>query len=396
VRPRGTRIASFLQLAIASTASLIALTPEVLRSTGGIPAHIAGRFRNPIGFQQSAFGQYFVFDRRSHAVFGVDESLQSAWEIIQIGAEPGRIIDPTAFACAPDGTFVVADAPNNRERIQIFSPAGFRIGGFFLPGRLRARVIFENIVLNGIGTLQYTGSSILMSWPETGGLVTEYGLGGTPTRTFGDLRQTGHESDREVHLALNSGIPLVDPAGGFFFVFQTGEPVFRKYDRAGRLIFERRMQGREVDAAVASLPTTWPTRKSEDGDLPLVHPTIRTAAVDRAGHLWVSFVVPYTYVFDHDGDKVRTVQFRAAGIVAPNGLFFGKNDRILVTPGLYAFDRAGGAGSTGRAGTAGGAGRAGWVGTVATPSAPSIRPILPVLPFLPVLPILPFLPSETP
>ena len=51
----------------------------------------------------------------------------------------------------------------------------------------------------------------------------------------------------------------------------------------------------------------------------------------------VSFVVPYTYVFDRDGDKTRTVQFRAAGIIAPNSLFFGNGDRILVTPGLYEF-----------------------------------------------------------
>ena len=37
---------------------------------------------------------------------------------------------------------------------------------------------------------------------------------------FGSLRATGQEDDREVHLALNSGIPLADPTGGFFFVFQ--------------------------------------------------------------------------------------------------------------------------------------------------------------------------------
>jgi hypothetical protein len=389
---------------MATAASMLALTPEVLKSTGGIPAHIAGRFRNPIGFQQSAFGQYFIFDRRSHAVFGVDESLENAWEIIQIGAEPGRILDPTAFAVAPDGTFVVADAPNNRERIQIFSPAGFRTGGFFLPGRLRARVIFENIVFNGIGTLQYTGSSILMSWPETGGLVTEYGLGGTPTRTFGELRQTGHEGDREVHLALNSGIPLVDPTGGFLFVFQTGVPVFRKYDREGRLLFERRIQGREVDTALASQPTTWPRRKTEEGELPLVHPTIRTAAVDRTGHLWVSFVVPYTYVFDPEGDKVRTVQFRAAGIVAPNGLFFGKHDRILVTPGLYAFARMGPGGRAGAAGQARGAGSAAGAEQregaepIVRPGQPtqSIPPVLPVRPILPIPPVPPIPPSETP
>ena len=317
--------------------ALLAINVDVLRSTGAIPPHIAGRFRDPTGFQQSGAGQYFVFDRRSHVVFGVDEQQASAWEIVHIGGESGRIIDPTAFAVEPDGTFVVADAPNGRERIQIFTPAGFRIGGFLLPGRLRPRVVFDGFVLNGIGSLQYTGTSILMSQPDTGALVTEYTLSGGANRTFGQLRQTGHEADRELHLALNSGIPLVDPAGGFFFVFQTGHPIFQKYDADGRLLFERHIQGREIDAALARMPTTWPKRRTEEGEIPLVQPTIRTAAVDRDGNLWISFVVPYTYVYDKDGDKIRTVQFRAAGIMAPNSLFFGKKNRVLVTPGLYEF-----------------------------------------------------------
>jgi hypothetical protein len=317
--------------------SLTALTPDVLRSSGAVPPHIAGKFREPTGFQQAASGQYFVFDRRAHVVHGIDADRASSWEIVHIGAEPGRIIDPTAFAVEPSGTFVVADAPNGRERIQIFTPAGFRIGGFMLPGRLKTRVTIGSAVLNGIGSLQYTGTSVLMSQPDTGALVTEYGLNGGASRSFGRLRRTGHEDDREVHLALNSGIPLVDPNGGFFFVFQTGEPMFQKYDAAGALVFERRIQGREIDQFVANLPTAWPTRQTSDGELALVAPTIRTAAVDPAGNLWVAFVLPYTYVYDRDGDKVRTVQFRAAGILTPNSLFFGKNGRVLVTPGLFEF-----------------------------------------------------------
>jgi hypothetical protein len=320
--------------------SVAALKPDVLRSAGAVPAHVAGRFREPTGFQQSSSGQYFVFDRRGHTVYGLDERQSSAWEIIQIGAEPGRIIDPTAFAVEPNGTFAVADAPNNRERIQIFSQAGFRIGGFLLPGRLKMRVTLDNAVLNGIGSLQYTGASILMSQPDTGALITEFALNGGVTRTFGRLRRTGHEDDPELHLALNSGIPLVDPRGGFFFVFQTGEPTFQKYDDAGQLLFERHIEGREIDQLVAALPTRWPTRRTADGEMPLVTPTIRTAAVDRDGRLWIAFVVPYTYVYDADGDKIRTVQFRGAGLVQPNSLFFGKDGRILVTPGLYEF-RAG-------------------------------------------------------
>src|ERR1700704_3678426 len=139
-------------------------------------------------------------------------------------------------------------------------------------------------------------------------------------------------------LCKAGGGPPIDPHGGFFFVFQTGEPAFRKYDAAGRLVFERRIQGREIDEFVARLPTTWPRRRTEDGDLPLVAPTIRTAAVNAAGHLWISFVEPFTYEFDADGDKIRTVQFRAAGLLSPNSLFFDKGGQLLVTPGLYMFD----------------------------------------------------------
>jgi len=322
---------------------LTAMKPDILQSANAVPAHVAGRFREVAGFQQAASGQYFVFDRRAHTVYGLDEQQSSSWEIVQIGTESGRIIDPTAFAVAPDGTFVVADVPNGRERIQIFTPAGFRIGGFLMPGRAKPRVVLGNSVLNGIGSLQYTGTSILLSQPETGGLVAEYTLQGSVNRLIGSLRRTGHEDDPEVHLALNSGVPLVDPAGGFFFVFQAGEPTLQKYDRDGTLVFERRLAGVEIDPLIAGQPTTWPKRKTSEGEMALVTPTVRTAAVDGGGHLWISFVVPYTYVYDRDGDKIRAVQFRGAGVVAPNSLFFGKNGRVLVTPGLYEFE-AGGAG----------------------------------------------------
>ncbi len=327
-----------MKIWLAASLLALAIGPEVIRSVDAIPAHVAGRFRDPFGFERSASGQYFVFDRRSQIVYGLDSHGETMWEIVHIGNEPGRILNPFAFSVAPDGTFAVGDAPQNRERIQIFTPAGFRIGGFTLPGAPRARVSVDGLVLNGIGSLLYTGSSIFLSQPDAGSLVTEYTTTGTLVRSFGELRHTGHEPDRAVHVALNTGLPLVDPHGGFFFVFQTGEPVFRKYDTEGRLSFERLIQGREIDPLVARLPNLWPTRTPESGEIPFVPPTIRTAAVDPAGHLWVSFAEPVTYEFDSDGDKIRAVQFRAAGIVSPNHMSFDERGRILVTPGLFVFE----------------------------------------------------------
>jgi len=316
-----------------------AMRVEILTSAGGLPPEIVGVYREPAVFQQVASGQYLVFDRRAHAVFGVDAAATTTWKLVDIGQEPGRVLDPSAFDAEPGGSFVVADAPGGRERIQIFAAGGRRLGGFSLPGRSAPRVTLGNLVLSGIGSLQYTGASVLMSQPETGALMTEFGLGGTPTRSIGALRRTGHEADSDVHLALNTGLPLVNPRGGFYYVFQAGIPMFRKYDADGRLVFERHIEGVELDQAIAGLPTVWPRRPGDgrEANLPLVTPMVRTAAVDGQGNLWVVLVQPFTYVYDADGNKTRVVQFRAAGPLAPSSLFFASSGRLLAAPGCFEF-----------------------------------------------------------
>lgn len=310
-------------------------TVDVLKSVSSLPPHIVGLFRDPIGFKQTANGDYYVFDRRGHTVYLVDAKATEARKLVQIGAEDGKLIEPSAFDVAINGSFAVADAPNGRERVQIFDAAGVRTGGFILPGRGVMRVVLGTISLNGVGTLSFDGRSMLMSHTETGWLITQYALDGTPLRSIGQLRKTGHESDRDLHLALNSGIPLADPNGGFYFVFMAGEPAFRKYDANGQLLYERAIQGREIDPLIAAIPDRWPKRAG--GEQPLVAPTIRTAAVDRSGRLWVSFAIPFSYVYDAAGEKIRTVQFRAAGLITPSSLWFNQEGRVLVTPGCYEF-----------------------------------------------------------
>lgn len=315
-----------------------ALRVDVLRPVGALPPHITGLFEEPVAFQQVANGYYFVFDRRAHAIYMVDPERTTARKVVDVGQEEGRIIQPGGFDTASEGSFVVADVPRGQERIQIFGPGALRTGGFFLAGRSMPQVILGNYAVTGISSLQFTSGSIFVSEPERGSLITEYSASGTPQRTIGRLRDTGYEQERDLHLALNAGLPLIDPTGGFFYVFLTGQPMFRKYDANGTLLFERHIEGREIDDLLAAQPTKWPTRRIEDREVPFVQPMIRTAAVDPQGQLWVSMIVPYTYVYDTHGDKTRTVQFSATGVVSPTSLFFTRASHILVTPGCYEFD----------------------------------------------------------
>jgi hypothetical protein len=308
---------------------------EERRATGSLPAHVAAAFDEMAACTLSPPGDYVIFDRRAHAVYTIAKGDEAPKRIVQIGSETGRIIRPTAFNSAPDGSFVVADAPGNQQRVQFFTASGTTLGGFTMPGRGVPQITLGDLVLSGLGTLEYTGQTVLISQPELGSLVVEYLPTGTPLRTFGDLRETGQEKDPQVHHALNVGITLLNPRGGYYFVFLSGVPLFRKYDAAGKLVFERHIEGVELDPYVGKLPTTWPRRR---GEIPIVPATVRTAAVDPDGNLWISLAAPFTYVYDPSGDKRRTFQFRGAGIISPTSFFFTRDRRVLVTPGCYAFD----------------------------------------------------------
>ena len=310
---------------------------ETIRSVGGLPAHIAGRFNDQSICRQTEAGTFLVFDRRSHTVYSVDATSTAPTEIVQIGAEPGRLLQPYAFDARDDGTFVVADAPENRTRIQMFLASGSRLGGFQLPA-VAFPLLLDGLAITGLGSLVLSDRSVFFSQPESGSLIVERGLDGVSSRAFGELRESGHEQDKPLHAVLNSGLVVLNPEGGFYYVFVAGRPAFRKYDALGTMIFERHIEGLELDAYMRDRPRAWPTRKAGDGQFPLVRPAVRAAAADRSGNLWISLDVPFTYVYDRAGEKTRIVQWRGAGVLAPNGISFTAAGQLLATPGCYLFN----------------------------------------------------------
>ncbi|MYD85329.1 MAG: hypothetical protein F4Y14_03600, partial [Acidobacteria bacterium] len=100
---------------------------EILHSTGGLPPHIVGTFREPSVFQQAPDGRYFVFDRRGHAVHRIAPDRTVTTRLVQVGPEDGRILGASTFDLGPRSRFVVADAPGGRERVQIFDLDGGRL-----------------------------------------------------------------------------------------------------------------------------------------------------------------------------------------------------------------------------------------------------------------------------
>jgi hypothetical protein len=310
---------------------------ETFRAVGGLPAHIAGRFEDLTICRQTSTGAFLVFDRRQHRVFNVPPAADAPTELVTIGAEPGRLLQPYAFDAGADGTFVVADVPASRGRVQVFLASGSRLAGFAMPSA-GSPLLVDGVAVTGLASLVAGRSSVFLSQPESGSLIVERGFDGVSARAFGELRATGQEHDRPLHHALNSGFVVINPEGGFYYVFAAGVPAFRKYDERGALVFERHVEGVELDAYMRDRPTVWPRRKTESGEVPLVRPIVRAAVADGSGSLWLSLDVPFTYVYDRRGDKQRIVQFRATGALSPTNLSFTPSGRLLATPGCHLFD----------------------------------------------------------
>ena len=311
---------------------------QILKATGGLPAHIVSTFGEPIGYVEASNGDAIVLDRRAHTIFSVNRARTAVRTLVKVGLEQGTIVAPGALAMAANDVFAIADAPQGMERIQYFSSAGMHLGGFYTQQKAMPRVTAGSLVLGGVGSLAFTGKTFLISRPESGALFAEVDNTGAHVRWVGTARATGQERVPDVHAALNTGFPLPAPGGGFFYVFATGVPKFHRYDASGRFQYERHIEGPELDETIRTLPTTWPTRGTgPDATLPFVPSVIRAAAVSNEGRLWVSLAVPFTYVYGPTGEKERTVQFQGAGIIAAATMYFTKDDRLLVTPGCYEF-----------------------------------------------------------
>ena len=315
-----------------------ALSPERLTAARALPPEVAGRFRDLANLQQADDGSYYAFDRRSHAVYRIDAAWRTSTPIVTIGQAQGELLQPSAFDASGE-QFVVSDAPFGLDRLQVFFKDGTALGAFQPQVRSLPRVTFGSVVMNGAGSLEFTGASILLSEPDTGWLVTEYSVKGAPLRYFGRLRSTGHEQQNDVHIGLNTGIPMAAPGGGYWFIFQAGVPMLRRYDAKGELLFERHIEGTELDPIIRALPTTWPTRKVRaDRELPLILPNVQTAAAAADGSVWIALSSGYVYVYDAHGDKTRVVELHGAGRIAPASLAFSNAGRLIVTPGGYEFD----------------------------------------------------------
>ena len=212
-------LATLGSIAVGMSAASVVAGPgtlETLHSVAALPPHIVAALAEPAAFASVPDGQFVVFDRRGHTLVAVDREMSAVRPLVKIGTESGRILQPFGFDVDPQGLLVVGDVPDRQERVQVFTATGSRLAGFWLPMRSEPRIQFDGVSLNGISSLHVTPrQTVLLNLPQSGALFAEYDYDGREIRTVGRLRATPHDDDPRLRTALNSGLPLAIPSGGY-------------------------------------------------------------------------------------------------------------------------------------------------------------------------------------
>ena len=243
-------------------------------SIAALPVEVVGEFREPLGYQRARLGR-----RSSSSTAAATPSTAStrparpAASSSPSAARPGRVIEPTAFDAAPDGTLRRrrrAQRPRARAVLLARRPAAGRL--LRCPGRATPRVDARQPVAQRhrhaavhrpLGAHQPAGNRRADD---------RYGLAGTPVRTIGRLRADRARGRPRAASGAERRHPAGRPGGGFWFVFLAGTPAFSRFDANGALLFHRAMQGREIDPIVAAIPAAWPRRAVDGTEIPLVSP----------------------------------------------------------------------------------------------------------------------------
>ena len=288
-----------------------------LKSVAALPAHVAGQFEQLTACQQTA--ERRLFRLRSPRAFRLHRAAEP-----RAGAEAHRdrrrgraraATRPRSISRGDD-TFVVADAPGGRPRIQIFTTSGSTIGGFYLQGRAVPRVtlrqpgaerhrrdrVHRQVALRESARARRADRRVQRRRADRcarSARCARPATRPTPTSTWRSTPADRLANPRPA-ASTSSSLPACRSSAST--------------TPSGRLVFERHIEGTELDEFIQGAAHHLEARRTGDGEIPLVLPSVYAAAADAAGQsVDLARRSDSRTSTTPAGEKRRTVQFRAAG-----------------------------------------------------------------------------------
>lgn len=313
-------------LAQRNSAALAVTKPEAQPEDTGVVyeemfGHIAFSAYDVATYQN----KYFLTDIEGNRLLVINRNMEVERNFGRIGSGPGRVFHPGYLDVGGDGTLFVEDGGN--ERIVRFDQSGHYLGAFRVDD-------FQGMAVDAQNQL-YLGQ------PQAGSLITVYSSTGTKLRSFGQLKKYSEiygeafrDKDASYMNALNRVRLASDKAGNLYVSFMN-TPLIRKYAPDGTLMFERRVEGPEIDGLLEAIQKRRYIATKIDGI------DMRIIALDPVidpvnGNIMVPLVDGSVYVADREGNRVSLLRpawaNRGDGTFRPFVAGLGANGEFMVTP----------------------------------------------------------------
>jgi len=247
-------------------------------------------------------GKYILTDVTGNRIFILNGKMQVEREFGKIGSGPGRLFRPGSVDVSQDGTIFVEDGGN--ERIVKFNLAGDYLGEL-RPGS------YEGFAVNA-------NNELYLGQPEEGHLITVYSSDGKKLRSFGQLKTFSEvrgpafaDKDLPFKFAINRVRLATDRAGNVYASF-TFTPLLQKFSPDGRLLFETRLEGQEIEDLKVAVQKrkyiTSPVEGPADGRIIALDPVIDPIT----GNILVPLVDGSIYVADAMGQRIDFLRPRTS------------------------------------------------------------------------------------
>jgi peroxiredoxin len=270
-------------------------------------------------------GKYLLTDVKRNRVLIVKDNMEVEREFGRIGSGPGRLLHPGYIDVARDGTIYVNDGGN--ERIAKFTSAGDYLGEFPVTA-------YEGMAVG-------TENEIFLGQPQEDHLVTVYSSSGKKLRSFGQLKKFSEiygaafaDNDALYKTALNQVRLSTDKDGNLYVSFML-IPLIQKYSPQGKLLFEHKLEGPEIDRLMENIQKRkyiTGNRDGAEGRIIALDPVIEPAT----GNILVPLVDGSIYMADRDGNKLALLHpqwpEQATRTFYPYVAGLGAKGELLVTP----------------------------------------------------------------
>ena len=255
---------------------------------------------------------YLILDSTNHRVIFVNPDGRMERQLGRIGQAAGEFHYPNDMAVDAEGYIYIRDSMNRRYQV-------FRWDGAFVAQ-------FPNVP-EAHGLAVTSKGEILIGQPQKGKLVSVYSRDGKFLRSFGELHKLSDfygpgvaDLDAAYKHAINRIKLCVDKRDNVYVAFM-GAPVFQKYDASGRLVFEKRLVGREAEEIIAGFQKRRqsPVRRGID-DVPTPLIITGIAVDDATGNIFISFQWDraWIYVADSKGNGLAILELPERELLLEN------------------------------------------------------------------------------